>query len=76
MPVLRGFNMHVGPGFTWDQSHFDAIAARGGKINRAVLHWDQFEPTQGVVSRRQSRISTCTSPAPGRRGSTRCSSCT
>lgn len=50
MPTLRGFNMHVGPGFTWDQSHFDAIKAIGGKINRAVLHWDQFEMSQGVVN--------------------------
>lgn len=50
LPTLRGFNMHVGPGFTWDQSHFDAIRAAGGRINRAVLHWDQFEPSQGVVS--------------------------
>jgi hypothetical protein len=49
LPLMRGFNMHVGPGFTWDQSHFDAIAAAGGKINRAVIHWDQFEPSKGVV---------------------------
>jgi hypothetical protein len=49
MPTLRGFNMHVGPGFTWSQSNFDDIAALGAKVNRAVLHWDQFEPSQGVV---------------------------
>jgi hypothetical protein len=49
MPKLKGFNMHVGPGFTWTQDHFNAIAAMGGKINRAAIHWDQFEPTRGVV---------------------------
>lgn len=49
MPTLRGFNMHVGPGFTWEQEHFDAIGAAGGRINRAVLHWDQFEPRKGVI---------------------------
>ena len=49
LPTLRGFNMHVAPGFTWDQEHFDAIAAAGGRINRAVLHWDEFEPTKGIV---------------------------
>jgi hypothetical protein len=49
LPVLRGFNMHVSPGFTWDQSHFDAIAALGMKINRAVVVWDQFEPTKGLI---------------------------
>jgi hypothetical protein len=50
LPRLKGFNMHVEPGFTWDQSHFDAITALGGTINRAVIHWDDFEPTQGAVS--------------------------
>jgi hypothetical protein len=50
LPTLRGFNMHVSPTFVWGQSHFDAIKAIGGQINRAVLHWDQFEPTQGVIS--------------------------
>ncbi|MEA2221386.1 MAG: hypothetical protein QOJ35_4012 [Solirubrobacteraceae bacterium] len=49
LPTLRGFNMHVSPGFTWDQANFDTIAAAGGKINRAVIVWDQFEPTKGVV---------------------------
>ena len=50
LPTLRGFNMHVSPSFAWSQSHFDAIAALGGKINRAVIHWDHFEPSQGVIS--------------------------
>jgi len=49
LPTLRGFNMHVGPTFVWTQPHFDAIAAGGGKINRAVLHWDQFESSRGIV---------------------------
>jgi hypothetical protein len=50
LPMLRGFNMHVGPSFVWDQSHFDAIKALGGRIDRAVVHWDDFEPARGVVS--------------------------
>ena len=50
LPTLKGFNMHVEPGFTWEQAHFDAIAALGGRINRAVIHWDDFEPSQGAVS--------------------------
>ena len=50
LPTMRGFNMHVGRGFTWPQSHFNDIAAVGGKINRAVLHWDDLEPSQGVIS--------------------------
>jgi len=52
LPTMRGFNMHVGPRFTWSQSNFDAIAALGAKINRAVIHWDQFEPSEGVVDAR------------------------
>jgi hypothetical protein len=49
LPTLKGFNMHVGPGFTWPQQAFNDIAAKGGKINRAVIHWDQFEPSQGYI---------------------------
>ena len=50
VPRLRGFNVHVGPSFVWSQTHFDAMKAIGAKINRAVLHWDQFELSQGVVN--------------------------
>ncbi|MDP8909016.1 MAG: cellulase family glycosylhydrolase [Chloroflexota bacterium] len=50
LPTLKGFNIHVGRGFTWPQSHFNDIAAAGGRINRAVLHWDDLEPSQGVIS--------------------------
>jgi len=49
LPTLKGYNMHVSPGFTWDQANFDAIASKGARINRAVIVWDQFEPTKGVV---------------------------
>lgn len=49
LPTMRGFNMHVGPGFTWSQSNFNDVAAHGARINRAVIHWDRFEPSQGVV---------------------------
>lgn len=49
LPTLRGFNMHVGPGFTWSQRSFSDIATLGARINRAVIHWDQFEPREGVI---------------------------
>jgi len=52
LPTMRGFNMHVGPGFTWSQPNFDDIAALGARINRAVIHWDQFEPVRGVMDPR------------------------
>jgi len=50
LPSLKGFNMHINPGFVWAQSHFDTVAALGAKISRTVLVWDEFEPTQGVIS--------------------------
>jgi hypothetical protein len=50
VPVLRGFNMHVSSSFVWSQANFDAIKAIGGQINRAVIHWDDFEPSQGQLS--------------------------
>ena len=49
-PVLRGFNMHVSPSFVWDQGTFDEVARVGARINRAVLVWDELEPSRGQVS--------------------------
>ncbi len=50
LPPLKGFNVHVSPNFVWDQPHFDAQAVLGARVNRAILLWDQFEPTKGSIS--------------------------
>ncbi len=49
MPKLKGFSVYLAPGYTHSQTDFNDMAALGAKINRATIHWDQFEPTQGVI---------------------------
>jgi hypothetical protein len=46
--TLRGFNLHSIADFP--QTHFDAIAALGGKLLRVICRWDDFEPTSGTVA--------------------------
>ncbi|MDX6677443.1 MAG: hypothetical protein QOE31_1495 [Solirubrobacteraceae bacterium] len=50
LPLLRGFNVHVGPTFVWDQANFDMMKSVGATIDRAIIHWDSWEPTQGTIS--------------------------
>jgi hypothetical protein len=48
--LMKGFNVHVGPSFVWDQANFDTMKSVGATINRAIIHWDSWEPTQGTIS--------------------------
>ncbi len=49
MPKLKGFSVYLNPSYTHSQSDFNDMAALGAKINRATIHWDEFEPTQGNI---------------------------
>lgn len=54
--VLKGFNVHchsatgTAPGGVMPVSAFQAMGALGAKIQRLILHWDSFQPTEGSVN--------------------------
>ncbi len=48
--TLKGFNMQVASDFVWSQADFTEVASKGATINRAIVFWDTFEPTQGTIN--------------------------
>lgn len=50
MKVLKGFNVQTDQNFVWPASHFADMANAGATVNRAVVFWDTFEPSQGVIN--------------------------
>jgi len=42
LALLKGFNIQIGP---WSQSTLDAIAAKGARIERLVLFWNDLQST-------------------------------
>lgn len=54
---MTGVNVHCLPDYVPSQTDLDDIKAEGASWVRAVLHWDDLEPTQGVFdSTMQSQI--------------------